>query len=84
VNRYLRGLVVGANVLPPEEAEVRFEGATVGYLTSVAESLTLRAPVGLALVRREVEPGERVEVRWEGGSAGAIVRELPLSDFTES
>jgi folate-binding protein YgfZ len=84
VNRHLRGVVIGANVLPPEQAEVWFEGAAVGHLTSVAESLTLRAPVGLALVRREVEPGERVEVRWAGGSAGATVRRLPLSDFTET
>jgi folate-binding protein YgfZ len=84
VNRVLRGIVVGTNVLPPENAELFADGAPVGRITSLAESLTLRAPVGLALVRREVEPGSRVEIRWEGGSAGAVVRQLPLTDFTES
>lgn len=84
VNRLLRGVVVGTNVLPPEGAELFAAEAPVGRITSIAESLTLRAPVGLALVRREVEPGGEVEIRWEGGSTGASVRELPLSDFTES
>ena len=84
VNRVLRGVVIGANVLPPENAEIFAEGAPVGRITSVAESLTLRAPVGLALVRREVEPDSPVEIRWEGGSAAAVVRHLPLSYFTET
>lgn len=84
VNRILRGVMVGTNVLPPENADLFVEGAPVGRITSVAESLVLRAPVGLALVRREVEPGTPVEIRWEGGSAAAVVLQLPLSDFTES
>lgn len=79
VNRHLRGLVVGANVRPPEGAEIVGEGgASVGSVGSVAESLELRAPVGLALVRREVSPGSAVEVRWEDGAVPAEVRELPL------
>ena len=84
VNRLLRGVVVGTNVLPPEGAELVFEDQPVGHLTSVAESLTLRAPVGLALVRREVEPDSPVIIRWEGASVTGTVRHLPLSDFTES
>jgi folate-binding protein YgfZ len=84
VNRHLRGIVIGSNVLPPEEAGLYLDETVVGRVTSVVESLTLRAPVGLALVRREVEPGAVVQIRWEGGSTGATVRDLPLSDFTES
>ena len=84
VNRLLRGVVVGTNLLPPEGAELFTETRPVGRITSIAESPTLRAPVGLALVRREVDAGDPVEIRWEGGAAPAVVRELPLSDFTET
>ncbi len=84
VNRVLRGVVIGTNVLPPEHAELFSGSAPVGRVTSVTESLTLRAPVGLALVRREVDVDSPVEIRWDGGSAGAVVRQLPLSDFTET
>jgi folate-binding protein YgfZ len=84
VNRLFRGVVVRTNILPPEGAELMVDGAVVGRITSVAESPTLRAPIGLALVRREVEMDSRVEIRWEGGSAPAVVRHLPLSDFTET
>jgi tRNA-modifying protein YgfZ len=78
VNRLLRGLVVEVNLLPPEGARVWVDDRQVGAITSVAESLTVRAPVGLGLLRREVAPGDRVEVRWDGGSAPARVSELPL------
>lgn len=78
VNRLLRGVVVEVNVLPPDGAGVWVEDRQVGAVTSVAESLTVRAPVALGLLRREVAPGDRVEVRWDGGSAPARVSELPL------
>ena len=78
VNRHLRGVVLADNVLPPIGAELVAGDREVGTITSLAESLDLRAPVGLALVRREVDPGDEVEVRWEGGSARAEVRDLPL------
>lgn len=78
VNRHLRGVVVGTNVLPPVGAEVDRDGAVVGSLTSVGESLELRAPVALGLLRREAEPGDEVQIRWDGGGVGAVVRELPL------
>ncbi len=84
VNRVLRGVVIGTNVLPPEGAELFAGESPVGRITSVAESLTLRAPIGLALVRREVDPGAGIEIRWEGGSTTASVHELPLTDFTET
>ena len=78
VNRHLRGLVIAENVLPPVGAEVRSSDRLLGTLTSVAESLELRAPVALALLRREAEPGDVVEIVWEGGETGGRVGELPL------
>lgn len=80
VNRHLRGVVVTTNVVPPTGASLVFEGKTVGTLTSVAESLAVKAPIGLALVRREVEPGTTVAIEWEGGSVAGEVRSLPLDD----
>lgn len=78
VNRRLGGVVLGTNVLPPPGAELVMGDRAVGALTSVAESLDLRAPIALAMVRSEVEPGSTVTVRWEGGAAPAEVRSLPL------
>jgi folate-binding protein YgfZ len=78
VNRHLRGLVLVENALPPEGAAVFAGDAEVGTITSVAESLQVGAPIGLGLIRREVEPGTPVEIRWDGGSAAAEVRSLPL------
>jgi tRNA-modifying protein YgfZ len=78
VNRRLCGLAVTRNVLPPERSAVWAGEREVGAITSVAESLTVGAPVGLALLRREVEPGDEVAVRWEGGEAPAVVRDLPM------
>lgn len=84
--RHLRGVVIGTNVLPPLGAEVVVGDEVRGTLTSVGESLDLRAPIALAYVHRSVEPGTEVAVRWaeaEGAPAGeapAQVRTLPLVD----
>ena len=83
VNRHLRGVTIAENVLPPPGSELVAGDKTVGAISSVGESLELRAPVALALVRREVEPGAAVEVRWSTGSAPGTVRELPLDDFAD-
>jgi len=80
VNRRLMGVVIGTNVIPPSGAELFDGDRKVGVLTSPAESLELRAPIGLALVRREVADGGAVAVRWEGGEAPAIVTTLPLDE----
>jgi tRNA-modifying protein YgfZ len=86
--RRLRGVVLGTNVVPPVGAEVVVVGADGaeqprGVVTSVGESLDLRAPVALAWVHRSVEPPATVELRWTGPSgesavASAEVRDLPL------
>jgi folate-binding protein YgfZ len=78
VPRHLRGVVVGTNVVPPVGATITVDGKEVAVLTSVAESLERRAPVGLAYVRRAVEPPADVVVSWDGGSAPARVEALPL------
>ncbi len=78
VNRHLRGVVIAENSIPPESAEIWSGDQKVGELTSVSESLGVGAPIGLALVRREVGPGESVEIRWQGGAVDAEVRDLPL------
>jgi folate-binding protein YgfZ len=78
VNQRLMGVIVTTNVIPPPGAEIAVDDKIVGKLTSPAESLTLRSPVGLALIRREVEAGTAITVRWEGGETPAAVAELPL------
>jgi folate-binding protein YgfZ len=78
VPRHLRGVVVGTNVVPPVGATITADGKDLGSVTSVAESLERRAPVGLAYVRRGLEPPADVTLVWEGGSAPARVEELPL------
>lgn len=82
VTRHLRGVTVAENVIPPEGAALHAGGREVGSLTSVGESLALRAPVALAMVRHEVEPGDPVEIRWEGGGTRGTVRALPLDHFS--
>lgn len=81
VNRHLRGLVlpegselpaVGTRLHHPET------GRDVGWITSVAESPKMGAPVALAYVRRELEPGIEVPVGSPEGSL-ARVSELPFT-----
>jgi tRNA-modifying protein YgfZ len=75
VNRHLRG-VHGAAVIP-WGAEL-FEGEKpVGTMKSSVMSPRL-GPIGLAMVRREVETGAEIIARWDGGEAIARVREIPF------
>ena len=78
VNRNLRGVRLLQAVIPPVGARVTYAGKVVGTLTSVGESLAVRAPVALALIRREAPPGTHVTVSWEGGGAQAVIEHLPL------
>lgn len=85
VNRSLRGLAVTRNVLPPEGAEVWAGERQVGVMTSVCESVFVGAPIGLSLMRREVEDGDEVEIRWGVPDGPAVVpalaRPLPMIAF---
>jgi tRNA-modifying protein YgfZ len=58
-NRHLRGLRLSAPAEPG--AKLRLGERAVGQLTSAALS-PVHGPIGLALVRREVEPGATVSV----------------------
>jgi folate-binding protein YgfZ len=74
VPRHLRGVVLEGGDVPPVGASLFAAGGQgdkeLGQLTSVALSPTLRGPVALAYVRREVDPPAAVVVRWDSG-AGA-------------
>jgi len=72
-NRHLRGLRLSAPANPG--APLRRDDREVGRLASTTVSPRL-GPIGLALVRREVEPGATVRVGDDG--IGAEVVELPF------
>jgi folate-binding protein YgfZ len=71
VNRYLRGVRAGAPVAAG--AEITAGGKVVGRVTSAVQSPRF-GPIGLAYVRREVEPPAPVDV----GGTGATVQALPF------
>ena len=76
VPRRLRGVVLDGEA--PVGATLSADGKDVGQLSSTAYSPGLAATVGLAYVRRAVEPPAAVTVSWDGGSATARVEALPL------
>lgn len=86
VNRRLMGIQIHTNTVPPDGAEIVSAGKVVGKFTSPSESLTLRAPIGLSLLRRELVDGDEVEVGWtfdgEPHAVVASVHDLPMDDFT--
>ena len=65
-NRALRGVLLDGPAAPG--SPVTAAGREVGRLTSVARTPDLGA-IGLAILRREVEPGDEVEA---GGVAGRV------------
>lgn len=75
VNRVLRGLRL-PDPAPSPGGAVRSGGREVGRLTSVATTPDLGV-IGLAVLRREVEPGAEVEVEGAGGPARVV--ELPFA-----
>lgn len=78
VNRRLAGVRLLDTVVPPIGATVRSAERDLGVITSVGESLELRAPVAMGLLRREGEPGTEVDLLWEGGTARGVLVELPM------
>jgi len=82
--RNLRGLVISSNVLPPVGAQIFVDEQLRGTITSVGESLDLRAPVALSYVHRSVDVPAQAMLRWPavgavaGGEVAAQIRELPL------
>jgi tRNA-modifying protein YgfZ len=78
VNRQLRGLRFPAGEpLPYKSALVDESGKSVGDLRSSAISPRLGG-IGLAMVRREIEPGAQVVAHWEGGDSRVEIGALPF------
>jgi folate-binding protein YgfZ len=71
VNRYLRGVHIPGGPTPPRGATVVVDGADRGTLTSVAAVPGETRAVGLAMVRREVEPPTPAQLRWDTGQVDA-------------
>jgi len=65
VNRYLRGLRLAGSTPPPAGATVVVDGRDRGVVTSAAVVPGEARVVGLAMVRREVEPPVPVQLRWD-------------------
>lgn len=79
VNRYLRGLVLEGDTVPPRGADVVADGAPIGKVTSATRSPALGRPIALAFVRRQhAEPGTAVEVRLGERTIPARVSDLPF------
>jgi aminomethyltransferase len=79
VNRYLRGLLLEGDTVPPRGAEVLAGGAVVGQVTSATLSLATQRPLALAFIKRQHGPGARVDVRAEAATLPATVSELPFA-----
>ncbi len=75
VNRHLRGVQSAAPI--PAGAELFDAEKSNGHMKSSVVSPRC-GPIGLAMLRREVETGAELIARWDGGEASARVRELPF------
>jgi folate-binding protein YgfZ len=71
VNRYLRRVRIPGPTIPPTGATIVVDGRDRGVLTSAAAIPGEAGVVGLAMVRREVEPPASVRVHWDGGDLDA-------------
>jgi folate-binding protein YgfZ len=79
VNRHLRLLRLSGDAVPDPGAAILAGDTTVGTLTSVAGVPGESRAVGLAMLRREVEPPADVLVRSDAGDLSAMVEALPGS-----
>jgi folate-binding protein YgfZ len=75
VNRYLRGTQSAVQI--PAGAELFEAEKPVGTMTSSVVSPRL-GPIGLAMIRREVDSGAEIVARWNGGEGAARIREIPF------
>lgn len=75
VNRHLRGIRTGTAEVPAIGAELKRDGKVVGKITSAAFSEHFGEAIGLAYVRREVEPPAQLQL----GEQQVTVVELPFS-----
>ncbi|HEX7679140.1 MAG TPA: folate-binding protein, partial [Thermoanaerobaculia bacterium] len=75
VNRNLRGIQSASAI--PTGAELFADEKSVGTMKSSVVSPRM-GPIGLAMLRREVETGAELSARWDGGEALTRVREIPF------
>ncbi len=75
VNRYLRG--VESQVMIPSGVELFHGEKSVGEMKSSVLS-PRQGPIGLAMLRRELETGADLTARWDGREGSARVREIPF------
>jgi tRNA-modifying protein YgfZ len=90
VNRLLRRLRLGGEMLPPRGALVTdAEGKAVGDTRSAVRSPRL-GPIALSMVRREVVPGSTVIARWDAaddrdaGETTAVVVALSFDGTSDT
>lgn len=76
VNKHLRGVHTGGAEPVPRGATLHDDtGAQVGDVRSAVRSPMLGG-IGLAMIRREVEPGSSITARWpENGDAEPVIAE---------
>lgn len=73
VNRSLRRLRFADDVMPPRGAVLQdSEHRGIGDVRSTARS-EHEGPIGIAMVRREIDDGEAIDVHWEGGATTAVI-----------
>jgi folate-binding protein YgfZ len=80
VNQSLVGVRIDGTEIPAAGTELKKESAQVGQVTSAAYSPELRAPLALAMVRREANA---VGTRLESYCGTAEVTSLPLAVHNE-
>jgi folate-binding protein YgfZ len=73
VNRHLRRVRIPGSATPPPGATVVVDGKERGTLTSVAAVPGEDRAVGLAMVRREVDPPAAVQLHWDTTELDAAI-----------
>jgi folate-binding protein YgfZ len=84
VNKFLRGIIISGDRVPPPGSQVEGDGKGVGTVTSAAVSPARGCIVALGYVRNsQAKAGTSVRVRLKGGdplaeSVEAVVSDLPM------
>lgn len=78
VNRNLRRLSFSGEVLPPRGAVLQdSEHRSVGDVRSTARS-EHQGPIGIGMVRREIDDGATLDVHWDGGGTIAVATAVTI------
>ena len=79
VTRKLQGFLLEDNRIARQGADVSWNGAPAGKVTSGSMGITLGKPVGMAYLKPEAsKPGTRVEVLTRGQATPAVVASRPM------